>query len=254
MGVTTTMGADTNTPTTDGKRTGEAIEFDDANLAAFRLADSFLPVGATSLSYALEQFVESGDVETAADLRRLLETYLRQQVGGTDLVALRHAHAAATERDVDRVCTVDERLSAATLPAEFRRGSTRTGARLLSLHRDLVDDDVLGAYAARAEDGRPPGNYAVALGVTTAATGVGVRKACLLSCHGFATGMASAAQRLASIGHTEVQRVLDDLRPAMRDAVEDSAGRPVTEMASFAPLVEVGSCEHERADRRLFMN
>jgi len=149
---------------------------------------------------------------------------------------------------------VDERLSAATLPAEFRRGSTRTGMRLLALHSDLVDDDVLTTYATRAEDGGVPANYAVALGVTAAATGVGVRRACLLLCHGFATGMAGAAQRLASLGHTEIQRVLDDLRPAMRDAVERSVGCPVTEMTSFAPLVEVRSCEHERADRRLFMN
>jgi urease accessory protein len=255
MGVNIGMGTDTNTTTTDGEEAGEAVEFGtDADLAAFRLADSFLPVGATSLSYALEQFVQAGDVQTAAELRELLETYLRRQVGGTDLVALRHAHAAARDGDVDRVCTVDERLSAATLPAEFRRGSARTGARLLSLHKELIDDDVLVTYAARAEDDGPPANYAVVLGVTTAVMGVGLRRACLLSCHGFTTGMAGAAQRLASLGHTEVQRVLDGLRPTMQEAVERSAGRPITEMESFTPLVEVRSCEHERADRRLFMN
>ncbi len=253
--MTIVIQGETNMTTIDEEGPDQPVRFDEhADLAAFRLADSFLPVGGTSLSYALEQFVEAGDVETAADLRQLLKTYLRRQVSGTDLVALRHAHAAARHDDVDRVCLADERLSAATLPAEFRQGSTRTGARLLSLHSELIEDDVLIAYAARAEEGEVPANYAVALGVTAAATGVGVRQACLLSCHGFVTEMAGAAQRLASLGHTEVQQVLNDLRPAMRDAVRQSADRPVTEMASFAPLVEVRSCEHERADRRLFMS
>lgn len=245
------MGTNT-TPTEEDATAGEGDG--NGDLAAFRLADSFLPVGATSLSYGLEQFVESGAVETAEDLRGLLGTYLRRQVAGTELVALRHAHAGASAGDVDRVCVADERLSAATLPAELRRSSTRTGDRLLTLHRDIVDDDVLASYAARVEAGSAPGNYAVVLGVTAAAAGVGVRRTCLLSGHSFVTAMVGAAQRLASLGHTEVQRVIDDLEPAIRDAVERSADRPVTELTSFAPLVEVRSCEHERADRRLFMS
>jgi len=65
----------------------------DATLEAFRLSDSFLSVGTYTVSSGLEQFVHDDRVEDAADLEALLRTYLRQQVGPADLVALRAAHA-----------------------------------------------------------------------------------------------------------------------------------------------------------------
>jgi urease accessory protein len=40
----------------------------------------------------------------------------------------------------------------------------------------------------------------------------------------------------------------------MQAAVEESAGRTLNDMAPFAPLVDVLSAEHERAERRLFLS
>jgi urease accessory protein len=48
--------------------------------------------------------------------------------------------------------------------------------------------------------------------------------------------------------------VLTDLRPELVAAWERNQDRPVTEMTTFAPLVDVASMEHERADRRLFVS
>lgn len=225
----------------------------ESTLAAFRLADSALPVGTDSVSYGVEQFVAADRVTDAADLRVLLASYLRRQLGPGDLVALRAAHAAATDGDLSAVVDADRRLTAATTAAEFRESSERTGRRLLSLQADVGDDEFVAAYADRV-DADAPGNYAVALGVVAAREGVPVREACLLSCHEFATALLGAAQRLLGLGHTDLQRVLADLRPAMVDAVDDSADRTLSEMAPFAPLVDVLSAEHERADRRLFLS
>jgi len=72
---------------------------DESTLAALRLADSSLPVGTDSVSYGLEQFVADDRVQDADDLRKLLETYLRRQLGVADLVALRAAHKGATSGD-----------------------------------------------------------------------------------------------------------------------------------------------------------
>ena len=225
---------------------------DDATLEAFRLADSFLPVGTYTVSYGLEQFVADDRVEDAEDLEALLSTYLRRQVGPAELVALRAAHAAAREGDLDAVCAADRRLAAVTLAAEFRESAQQSGERLLSLQSDLREDDRLARYAERVDDGDAPGNYAVVLGVSTALAGVDERQACLLCCHGFVTGLLGAAQRLLSLGHTDAQRILDELRSVMTDAVDDSAGRTVEDMTPFAPLVDVLAADHERAQRRLF--
>jgi urease accessory protein len=234
---------------------------DAAVLESFRLADSSLPVGTDSVSYGLEAFVAADRVADADDLAALLETYLRRQLGPGDLVALRAAHAAARDasdgRDeaaLTRVCQADRRLNATTLPAEFRESATRTGGRLLSLQRELRADPFVEAYARAVEDGETPGAYPVVLGVVTARTGVGERRACLVACQEFVTALAGAAQRLLQLGHTDVQRVVTECQPAMAAAVADSADRSLDEMTPFAPLVEMRSAAHERADRRLFLS
>ncbi|KAA9395815.1 urease accessory protein UreF [Haloarcula sp. CBA1130] len=225
---------------------------DAATLESFRLADSFLPVGTYTVSYGLEQFIQDDRVEDAADLESLLSTYLRQQVGPAELVALRAAHAAATDGNLDGICRADQRLSAVTLAAEFRESAQQSGDRLLSLQTELRDETLLDRYVERVDADEAPGNYAVVLGVTTALAGVAVRDACLLCCHGFITGLLGAAQRLLSLGHTDAQRILDELRPVMTAAVDDSEKRGLDEMTPFAPLVDILAADHERAERRLF--
>ena len=227
---------------------------DAPTLEAFRLADSFLPVGTNSLSYGIEQFVQDGRVESVDDLRALVATYLRNQFGTADLVALRAAHAAATEGDVDRVCDADRRLAAVTLAAEFRESAEQSGSRLLSLQRDLEAEPLVERYAERVEDGDAPGHHAAVVGAVTGSAGIDERTACLVCCHGFVTGVLGAAQRIMSLGHTDTQRALDDLQPPIRGAVDDSASRTLDGMTSFTPLVDVLSAEHERADRRLFLS
>jgi urease accessory protein len=226
-----------------------------STLAAFRLADSALPVGNDSVSYAVEQFVAEGRVSDDGDLRDLVETYLRRQFGPGDLVALRHAREAAAGPDPDLpgIVETDRRLTAVTTSAEFRESSERTGERLLALQSDLREDSLLDAYADRLGTDAP-GNYAVVLGTVAAREDVPARETCLLACHELATALSQAAQRLCGISHTDLQRTVDDLRPAMVDAVDDSAGRSLSEMEPFAPLVDVLSAEHERADRRLFLS
>ncbi|QLH81138.1 urease accessory protein UreF [Halosimplex pelagicum] len=227
---------------------------DEATLESLRLADSFLPVGTDSVSYALEQFVADDAVTDADELRELVATVLRRQHGRADLVALRAAHAAAADGDLSKVERADRRLTAATLAAEFRESSERTGDRLLTLQRDLRDEDLLDEYGAAVDAGDAPGNYAVVLGTVAALADVSEREACLLACHEFATAQLGAAQRLMRLGSTEVQRALDELRPAMVEAVEASTERGIDDMAPFAPLIDVRSAEHERAQRRLFLS
>jgi urease accessory protein len=227
---------------------------DEATLESFRLADSFLPVGTDSVSDGLEQFVATDEVTDVDELAALLETYLRRQHGQAGLIALRAAHAATRADDLAGVLDADRRLEATTLAAELRESSTLTGERLLTLQREVREDPFLDRYAEAVDGDETPGNYVVVLGVVTALAGVDAREACLLSCHELATAQLGAAQRLLRLGHTDVQRVLDELRPTMVAAVEDSADRSLAEMTPFAPLVDVLSAEHERADRRLFVS
>lgn len=233
---------------TDDARLGE----DDpgGDLTAFQLADSFLPVGSYSCSYAVEQFVASGRVEDAADLRALLDTYLRRQVGPAELVALRAAHGAAADGDVGGVVRADEHLHAVTLPAEFRESATRSGRRLCDLWTETREAPLVERYVARD----PPRQYAAVVGCVAAGDRIPVERACRLYGYSFLSDMLGVAQRLLSLGHTEAQRIVHESRPAVRAAVAASADRDLEAMCPFAPLVEVQAMAHERADRRLFVS
>lgn len=224
----------------------------DDTLNAFRLADSFLPTGAYTISYGLEQFIQDDRVTGAADLEALLRTYLHRQIGPADLVALRVARTAADTAEFERVCEADRRLTTVTMAAEFRESSEQSGDRLLSLQRELCETELVERYARQVKQNTLPGNHPVALGVVTAEAGIDEQQACLIFCHSFVTGLLGAAQRLLSLGHTDAQRILTDLQPAMIEAVEDSAERSLSEMTPFTPLVDVLAADHERAARRLF--
>jgi urease accessory protein len=224
------------------------------SLAAFRLADSFLPEGSDTLSYGLEQLVADGAVDDADDLAAVLETFLRRQVGGCDLVALRHAHEAMMDGDIDGVCRADRELAAVTMAREARESATRSGGRLLALQSDLCDDERLAAYAERVDEDAAPGNYPVVLGAIAAIEGVDADMACRVACHGFVTGLVGATQRLAAIGHTDAQRAIRDCQPTVETVVAESAEHDLTAMTSFTPRIEIASATHERADRRLFVS
>jgi len=230
-------------------------------LMGLRLADSFLPVGTYTSSYGVEQYVNEGKIETAAELGELVSAYLERFVGPADLVALGNAHAAVAADDDDRLLAADERLHAATLPAEFRESSQKAGTQLLDLlagtSKELFDGagtETAAAYLAAVEAGEAPGHYAVALGVVTQLSGIGRREAALLNCYAFVTELLGAAQRLGSFGHTAIQAELAGLLPVIETVCEAYATAPLAELSSFAPLAEIMGMSHERAQRRLFMS
>jgi len=229
-------------------------------LTAMRLADSFLPVGTYTASYGIEQYVNEGHVATAAELGDLIEGYLRRIVGPADTVALANAHRAAADGDLDGVIGADERLHAATLPAEFRTSATKGGHKLLELLGEtdpaLFDpgDGVLVVYTDAVESGEAPGSYPVALGVVAESAGIDRRTACLVGAYGFVTELLGAAQRLGRFGHTDVQRQLRRLLGVVESVCERYADADIESLASFAPLAETMGMAHERADRRLFMS
>lgn len=234
----------------------------EALLTALRLSDSMLPVGTYTASYGVEQYLNEGEIETADELGELIEGYLRGVIGPAEIVALGHAHRSAAAGDLNGILAADERLAAATLPAEFRDSATKAGGKLLEL-LDEIDDGpfaatdttgLLGEYTAACEDGRTEGHYPVVLGVVCQQAGLGCREAALVSAYGSVTGLLGAAQRLGRFGHTAIQAQLSTLFPVIEEICAQYDDADLTAMCSFAPLADVRGMAHERADRRLFMS
>ena len=247
-----------------------------ALLTAMRLSDSMLPVGTYTASYGVEQYLNEGEIETADQLGELLAGYLRGVIGPAEIVALGHAHRSAATGDLDGVLAADERLGAATLPAEFRDSSTKAGRKLLDLIAETdgvpvddaggesgIDGDPLAGaavdgtvaeLAAACEAGRADGHYPVVLGVVCQRAGLSSREAALANAYGSVSGLLAAAQRLGRFGHTAIQSQLSALFPVIEEVSDRYHDAELDAMCSFAPLTDVMGMSHERADRRLFMS
>ena len=233
-----------------------------ALLTALRLSDSMLPVGTYTASYGVEQYLNEGEVETPEELGNLIAGYLRGVIGPSEIVALGCAHRSAAAGDLDGVLAADERLGAATLPAEFRDSSTKAGGKLLELLSEIDDGlfaeteatGLVADYKPACEEGRAASHYPVVLGVVCQQAGLGSREAALVSAYGSVTGLLGAAQRLGRFGHTAIQAQLSELFPVIEEVCSDYHDADLDAMCSFAPLADVMGMAHERAGRRLFMS
>ncbi|WP_092905587.1 urease accessory protein UreF [Halostagnicola kamekurae] len=247
-------------------------------LTALRLSDSFLPTGGYTSSYGLEQYLNEDRIETADELGEIIRGYLERIVGPCETVAVANAHDAATSEDLEGLLTVDERLHAVTMAAEFRESSTKAGRQLSELvlvedgGRRVSDDGqrrraggddasesgsdrpLEAAYAEAIESGETPGHYPVVFGVVAAQRGLSKREACLAQAYSFVTGVLGATQRLGRFSHTDIQSILAALLPVITDVCDRHADDDIAAMASFAPLTEIMGMRHERAGRRLFMS
>ena len=254
------MGRITATATTTMEAT--AMTESSAFLTALRLSDSMLPVGTYTASYGVEQYLNEGYVDTAVELGELIEGYLRGVIGPAEVVALGHAHESAAAGDLDGILAADERLGAATLPAEFRESSEKAGGKLLELVADTDDqpfggvdiDGVIGDYVTARESGRTDGHYPVVLGMVCQQAGIGRSEAAVVSAYSTVTGLLGAAQRLGRFGHTDIQTQLSGLSPVIEEICAQYHDADLGAMCSFAPLADVMGMSHERADRRLFMS
>ncbi len=220
-------------------------------LVSLQLADSAFPSGLYTMSHGLEGFLQARLV-TADGVPGLLDDLLVTSVGPGDATALAVAHRAAGAGDVDAVARVDQLLLASKLSAEMRAASTRSGRAVLGLAEQLFDGAVLTEYRRRVRSREAPGCQPVASGLCYAAAGVSCERAVASDLFAFANSFAGAALRLRLLDHREVQVLLRRAAPVIEAVTADALGRSIDDLGGFAPMADVSSAHHERADARLF--
>ncbi|MGH8822740.1 MAG: urease accessory protein UreF [Rhodoferax sp.] len=224
-----------------------------AFLGSLQLADSFFPSGLYALSYGLEAFTQAGLLKPA-DLEGLLADYLRHAIGPVDGAALACAHRAATTGDLDIAAEADLRLTAVKLAREARESSQRTGGQLLKTASRVFGGDLLPAYAERVRREALPANHAIVLGLTMAELGIAREHAVAGELYAFASSAIGSTVRLAMIDHRFAQAVLHALKPIIAEVAHIHCNSTVQDIGSSAPLIDIMSMRHERAELRLFMS
>ncbi len=225
----------------------------DELLSMLQLADSFFPAGTYTMSNGLEALFKQKKLD-AAQLGRLIETYMDRQIGPADVTALGGAYEHAAGGNLEGVLAVDSALYSMKLIEEVRNALARSGAQMVrTVSAFLPDSKTLAGYEDAIKSGRATGVYPVALAVACAALGIPRQKAGAMMLYSFSVGMAGAALRLGAIDHVAAQKVLHGLKPAISKTVQENIGRPANELWQFAPGIDVWQIAHERLDSKMFI-
>ncbi|MCQ1949789.1 urease accessory protein [Arthrobacter sp. zg-Y859] len=220
-------------------------------LTSLQFADSAFPSGFYTMSHGLEGYRQARLV-SADGVQQLLADLLLHSVGPGDATALAAAHRAAADGDIELVQEVDQRLFASKLNAEMRTASVRSGHQLIDLGAELIDQGLLAEYGERVRLRSTPGCQPVAAAVVYAANGVATRQAVASDLFAFSASFVGAALRLRLTDHRQAQAILLQTSPVMEQVTEAALERNLTDLGGFAPMADVMSAQHERAEARLF--
>jgi urease accessory protein len=203
----------------------------------WHLLDSSFPTGAYVHSFGLESLAPAN----ATQLRALLTLRLQSQLAHLEIAFLLHAYT-------EDLVVLDERLHTMLLVREPRDASAAIGTHLLRTASDIIPDVRLHEFLL---NGRFH-HHSVSFGGLAAALDVPRGVAAQAYTFGSMRGQVSAAQRLGWIGQRDAQQVLHSLKPAMRAAVTEADGLDLADVGAFAPIWDLASMTHERADARMF--
>ncbi len=220
---------------------------------ALQFGDSTLPTGAFTFSHGLESAIERKVVTDAETLKVFVRTTL-EQASGSDVVALQEAYDAALERDLDGVALIDRYLFNRKLNEEPRLMTVRTGKKLVEMAAKVVGGDTIKAWLDRIVAAKTPGCYPVSLAVIFVEAGLSLQDCVVVHQYGVAMAILSAALRLMKVDHFDTQRILFELNKEIGNDFVCSSKKKLTDIASYAPTIDVLAAVHVKAHVRLFMS
>ncbi|GIO30095.1 MULTISPECIES: urease accessory protein UreF [Paenibacillus] len=227
---------------------------DNRNLALFQLCDSNFPTGAFSHSYGLESYIQEDRVRDQATFAEWLHTFVHGQLVYADGLAVRLAHEALQNGNLDDIWKLDRMLHAQNLPRETREGTQKMGERMLGLVGTLYPEPALSAYrkriAAKQSFGHPALVFAMA-GYHLEASGPAT---VLYYLYSVVSSLVQNAVRAIPLGQTAGQKVLRHFQEEIAVAAEKVGRMDRDDFGIVSPGLERSQMEHERIHVRIFMS
>jgi urease accessory protein len=207
------------------------------------------PVGAFAYSSGIEWAVEAGDITSAATLRSWLEAMLTAGAGVNDGIFFAQTHRAATRGDDAGLAEIAE-LAAAFVPSRERyEETTKLGRAFVEVTQAAWP---CAALARLQELWRGPIAYPIAVGAACAGHAIPLAPAL----HAFLTAVVanwiSAGVRLIPLGHTDSQRLLNALEPAIGATAQRAGAAERDDLGSAVFRADLGGIRHETQYTRLF--
>jgi urease accessory protein len=218
-----------------------------------QFGDSMFPIGGFSFSCGLESAIQKGVVTDIATLAAYARTAVDQAARG-DGIALIAAHGAAMAGDIDALVRIDDMVLARKLSEETRTMTARMGKKFTEIGLQVVDVPLLRTWCECIDAGTTPGCYPTSLAINFAVQSLSAREAFVVHQYGVATMILGAALRLMRISHVDTQAILYDLNARVDADYQIAARARLSDMAGYAPLMEILAAVHTKAHVRLFMS
>lgn len=216
---------------------------------ALLLADGRFPTGGHAHSGGLEAAMARGlQVDQVADFiaGRL------QSATSADAHLVVAARRAAAAGDLDAIGLLGQEADARCASPPLRRTAGQLGSQLLRSVRGVFPEaPLLRRYPAPGERAPRP----VAFGVVAAVAGLDDLDAARVYLYDDAVTVAAAAVRLQPLDPATAFRWVGSFGVLIDELAAEAAActaAPRELPAGFAPLLELGSLAHERAERKLF--
>jgi urease accessory protein len=220
-------------------------------LHGLRFIDSFFPSGGYAFSAGLEAAVQGGQVASTSDLSRYAEDLLRNGLAGREAVAVGLAHRAVLRKTLGAALATDRELEVMKLGRASRLASRQMGRQIIRIAGEQADShSLLRSFLLEVDEGRSPGHFPVALGLTLGAAGWSREQAIAAFLYQSAIGLVSAALKLLPVGQRDGQRLLESWLPLIGRLSQHAATRTV--LRSWVPVHDIYGMRHHRLTMRLF--
>jgi urease accessory protein len=207
------------------------------------------PVGAFSYSHGLEWLIETGAIHDAKSLAAWLDGILAIGSGRNDAILFAQAHDATLRGSLEALCVVAEYAGAFTASAERFLEVAAQGKAFAEVTCRTWGSPTLDRLVSLYPF---PVTYPVAVAIAAADHGIALISSLDAYVHAFAANLVSAGMRLIPLGHTDGQRVLMQLEPAVTQAVAEGIAGDLTQLSSVAVTADIAAMKHETQHTRLF--
>lgn len=223
------------------------------DLGMMQMSDSFFPTGLYANSNGLESIFQNNKKITHLEIRKIIESQIRQQIGPTDLIVMENALRFASAGELDKIVELDRKINSMKNIREVRESSKRSGIQMARCVKEFVKDQVLEKYLEFHQDGTVQGSHPVSFGLCANALGIGPRKAGLMFLYGFIVSTVGAASRMGLVQHYQAQKIIHELKPLIAQTVSENQDKPAREVWQFAPSLEILQMHHEGTDSKMFI-
>jgi urease accessory protein len=235
-------------PQGGGERAGDTLD-EAALLRLMTWLSPAYPVGAFSYSSGIEWSVEAGDIKDAASLQDWLAVMLTEGSGRNDAIFFSETHRALTRGDDAALVETASLAAALTSSRERHLETTTLGRAFVEVTQAAWPCDELSKLTSLW-----PGPIAYPVAVAAACAGHAIPLAPAL--HAFITALVanwiSAGMRLIPLGHTDGQRLIAALAPAVAATAASALAATLNDLGSAAFRADLASIKHETQYTRLF--